>query len=311
MPKARVEDHIGRRFKLRELYILSTVVQWGSMAKAAARLAMSQPAVSEAIASLEATLQVRLLDRGPRGIEPTIYAQALLKRGTIVFDELRQGIRDIEYLADPATGEVRIGCPESLAAGFVPAMIDGFSRRHPQVTFQVVDAGTNALEFRELRERRVDLILGRISPSFTDDEIDVDSLFDDRLFVVASADSRWARRRKIAPAELIDEPWILAAPNNLVRLLFIEAFRAHGLEAPRAKVTSDSMNVRMHLLASGRFLTFIAESLLRHNAKRWSLKALPVDLGIQQLPVAVATLRNRTPSPTVQLFVEHVKAAIK
>jgi DNA-binding transcriptional LysR family regulator len=137
MAKARLEDHIGRRFKLRELYILSTVVQWGSMAKAAARLAMSQPAVSEAIASLEATLQVRLLDRGPRGIEPTIYAQALLKRGTIVFDELRQGIRDIEYLADPATGEVRIGCPESLAAGFVPAMIDGFSRRHPQVTFQV------------------------------------------------------------------------------------------------------------------------------------------------------------------------------
>jgi DNA-binding transcriptional LysR family regulator len=70
------------------------------------------------------------------------------------------------------------------------------------------------------------------------------------------------------------------------------------------------MNVRMHLLASGRFLTFIAESLLRHNAKRRSLKALSVDLGIQQLPVAIATLRNRTLSPTVLLFIEHIKAAI-
>jgi DNA-binding transcriptional LysR family regulator len=310
MADARLEDHIGRRFKLRELYILATVVQWGSMARAAARLAMSQPAVSEAIASLEATLQVRLLDRGPRGIEPTIYAQALLKRGTVVFDELRQGIRDIEYLADPATGEVRIGCPESLAAGFVPAMIDGFSKRHPHVTFHVVDAGTTALEFRELRERRVDLILGRISRSFTDDEIKIDSLFDDRLFVVASAESQWARRRRIPPAELVDEPWILSPANNLVRLLFVEAFRAHGLEPPRATVTSNSMNVRMHLLASGRFLTFIAESLLRHNAKRWSLKALSVDLGNQQLPVAIATLRNRTLSPTALLFIEHIKAAI-
>jgi DNA-binding transcriptional LysR family regulator len=167
------------------------------------------------------------------------------------------------------------------------------------------------LEFRELRERRVDLILGRISTSFTDDEIHIDSLFDDRLFVVASADSRWARRRKIAPAELVDEPWILAPPDNLVRLLLVEAFRAQCLEAPRAKVTSNSMNVRMHLLASGRFLTFIAESLLRHNAKRWSLRALHVDLGIQQLPVAVATLRNRTLSPTAQLFIDHMKAAIK
>src|SRR6516164_5720030 len=223
MAKADLQDHIGRRFKLRELYILTAVVERGSMAKAAAHLAMSQPAVSEAIASLEATLQVRLLDRGPRGIEPTIYGQALLKRGTVVFDELRQGIRDIEYLADPATGEIRMGCPESLAAGFVPAMIDQFSRRHPQVTFQVVDANIAALEFRELRERTVDLMLGRISKPFADDEINIDTLFDDRLFVVASTESRWARRRKIALAELANEPWILAPPNNLVRVLFVEA----------------------------------------------------------------------------------------
>ena len=310
MANRRFEDHIGRRFKLRELYILSAVVQSGSMAKAAGRLAMSQPAVSEAIASLEATLQVRLLDRGPRGVEPTIYARALLKRGIVVFDELRQGIRDIEYLADPATGEVRIGCPESLAAGFVPATIEGFSKRHPQVAFEVVDAGTTALEFRELRERRVDLIVGRISRSFADGAIAIENLFDDRLFVVASAKSQWAHRRKIAPVELVDEPWILAPSSNLVRLLFVEAFRGLGLEPPRAKVTTNSIHVRMHLLASGRFLTFIAESLLRHNAKRWSLKALPVDLAVQQLPVAVATLRNRTLSPTVQLFIEHLRKAI-
>ena len=75
------ESRIGRRLKLRDLHILSVVVQWGSMTKAASQLAMSQPAVSELIASLEATLGVRLLDRNPRGIEATFYAHALLKRG--------------------------------------------------------------------------------------------------------------------------------------------------------------------------------------------------------------------------------------
>jgi DNA-binding transcriptional LysR family regulator len=309
MAKAGVDEQIGRRLKLREIYILSAVVERGSMAKAAQHLAMSQPAVSEAIAGLEATLKVRLLDRGPRGIEPTIYAQALLKRGTVVFDELSQGLRDIAYLADPATGEVRIGCPESLAAGFVPAMIDGFSKRHPRVAFQVVDTNIAALEFRELRARTVDLMLGRISRPFSDEEIAIDSLFDDRFLVVASADSRWARRRKIAPADLVNEPWILAPPNNLIRVLFDDAFRARGLKAPRAMVTSNSINVRMHLLAGGRFLTFIAASVLRQNAKRWSLKALPVDLGVQQLTVAVATLKNRTLSPAAELFIAHIKAA--
>ena len=80
------ESRIGRRLKLRDLHILSIVVQWGSMAKAAAQLAMSQPSVSESIASLEAALRVRLLDRNARGVEPTFYAHALLKRGDVVFD---------------------------------------------------------------------------------------------------------------------------------------------------------------------------------------------------------------------------------
>lgn len=81
------ERRIGGRLKLRDLHILSKVVEWGSMARAASRLGMSQP-VSEAIANLESALHVRLLDRTARGIEPTIYAAVLLKRERIVFDEL-------------------------------------------------------------------------------------------------------------------------------------------------------------------------------------------------------------------------------
>ena len=107
------DSRLGHRLKLRDLHILLTVVHWGSMAKGAAHLGMSQPAVSEAIASLEGTLGVRLLDRSSRGVEPTIYARALLKRGDVIFDELKQGIRDIEFLANPTAGEVQIGVPES------------------------------------------------------------------------------------------------------------------------------------------------------------------------------------------------------
>src|SRR4029079_18160570 len=98
------ESRIGRRLKLRDLHILFAVVHWGSMARAARYLTMSQPAVSKLIADLEDVLRVRLLDRSPRGIEPTLYAHALLKRGYVAFDELKQGIRDIEFLADPTAG---------------------------------------------------------------------------------------------------------------------------------------------------------------------------------------------------------------
>jgi DNA-binding transcriptional LysR family regulator len=304
------ESRIGRRLRLRDLHILFAVVQWGSMAKAATHLAMSQPAVSESIANLEDALRVRLLDRSSRGIEPTIYAHALLKRGHVVFDELRQGIRDIEFLVDPTAGEVRIASPEAMAAGLLPAVIDQLSRRYPQIVVRVVQANPSILDFRELRERKVDLMMGRIPRSVVEDDLDIEILFDDPHRVVVGVRSPWARRRKITLAELVNEPWIFPS-NQVIRTLITEAFKAHGLEIPQERVSAGSILLRNHLLATGRFLTVLPDSVLRYNAKQWSLKALPVDLGVKPRAVAIVTLKNRTVSPVVQLFVEHVRVVAK
>src|SRR5712671_873468 len=126
------ESQIGRRLKLRDLHVFFTVVERGSMSKAAQQLGVSQPAVSEVIADLEHALGVRLLDRRPQGVEPTMYGGALLKRSIAVFDELKQSVRDIEFLADPTSGELRIGCTESIGAMF-PSMMEQFCLHHPRV----------------------------------------------------------------------------------------------------------------------------------------------------------------------------------
>jgi DNA-binding transcriptional LysR family regulator len=127
------ESQIGRRLKLRDLHVFSTVVQHGSMAKAARHLGVSHPAVSEVIADLEHALGVRLLDRSAQGIEPTIYGDALLKRSVAVFDELKQSIRDIEFLSDATTGEVRIGSMEGPWFTLLPDAIRRFSQQYPRI----------------------------------------------------------------------------------------------------------------------------------------------------------------------------------
>jgi DNA-binding transcriptional LysR family regulator len=304
------ENRIGRRLKLRDLHILAIVVQWGSMAKAASRLAMSQPAVSESIASLEATLGVRLLDRNARGVEPTFYAHALLKRGDVVFDELMQGVRDIEFLANPKVGEIRVASGDTMAAGLLAPVIDRLSRRYPEIVVRVAQASAETLEYPELRERKVDVALARISKSFVQSDLDVEILFDDPSRVVVGALSPWARRRKVTLAELVDEIWTFTS-DQIIRDLITEAFQFHGLEAPQERVSASSMLLRNQLLATGRYLTVLPESVLRHNAKQWSLKALPVDLGMKPMSVAIITLKNRTVSPVVQLFVEQVRAVAK
>src|SRR5213075_1735695 len=126
----QLSDRIERRMKLRDLHILMTVVQAGSMGKAAERLNTTQPAISRSIAELEHALGVRLLDRHRQGIEPTEYGRALLDCGVAVFDDLRQGVKNIEFLADPAAGQVRIGCNPFLAASFVSTVIDRLSRHY-------------------------------------------------------------------------------------------------------------------------------------------------------------------------------------
>ena len=280
------ERRIGGRLKLRDLHILSMVVQWGSMAKAATHLAMSQPAVSEAIANLEAALKVNLLDRNVRGVEPTIYATALLKRERAVFDELQQGIKEIAFLANPTAGEVRLATTEVLACGLVPHVIERLSRRYPQILIHAVVADTTTLEFRELRERRVDILLARVPEATVDKDIDP-TFSRGCALVVAGAQSPWARRRNVTLAELVDEPWVFPYAQ-VVRGLITAAFRAHGLSMPRERVTSGTLHLQKHLLTTGRFLTITSNSVLQYNAEQWAVKALPIDLRIKPRPHAIS-----------------------
>src|SRR5262245_4282077 len=109
---AHWNERVRRRLKLRDVDILLAVIQTGSMGKAARALNISQPAVSKAIAYLENTLGVPMLDRSRQGVEATQYGRALVKRGVAMFDELRQGVQDIASLTDPTVGEVRMGGSE-------------------------------------------------------------------------------------------------------------------------------------------------------------------------------------------------------
>ena len=293
-------ERIERRLKLHDLRVLMSVVDEGSMAKAAERLATSQPAVSRTIADLEHSLSVRLLDRGPRGVVPTPYGRALIKRSVTVFDELRQGVKDLEFLADPTAGEVRIAAPMIMAAGLVPAVIDRLTRRHPRVVCHL----TVDMTYRALEEREVDLVITQIGLGAADHmEVEAELLYADRLFVVAATKNPWSRRRRISLADLMNEPWTLPPPD-MPGMVHAEVFRAAGLGLPAATVVIASGIARIALVAEGRFLTLAAESVFRFASRNMAIKALPIDVPDIRIPVGIVTLKNRTLTPVAQLFID-------
>ncbi len=299
------DAQIGRRLKLRDLHVFFTVVQCGSMAKAAARLGVTHPTVSEVIGDLEHIFGVRLLDRSSQGVAPTIYGGALLKRSIAAFDELKQSRRDIAFLADPTVGELRIACPESLSAAILAPIMKRFVETYPRVVLHVDDLPLPSLPLSELRGRKHDLILARIvKPLASVEDVTVDILFNDKLVVATNLHSKWARRHTIELAELIDEPWIVTAPDTWNYALLAEAFQARGLDVPKASLVVQSGLLRTHLLANGGYITTFAQSVLQLHADRYGLKRLPVDLTDRSLPVAILTVKNRTLSPVVERFID-------
>jgi DNA-binding transcriptional LysR family regulator len=304
-------ERIARRLKLRDLYVLKTVAELGSMGKAAAQLAVSQPAISKAITDLEHVLGVRLLDRSRQGVEPTIYGSALLKWSVAVFDNLKQGVDEIDFLADPTAGDLRVGTTEVMMAALVPAVIDRLSRQYPRMVFSVWQAASAEQQYSHLRARNIDLIFGRLVTPIADEDLDVEILFEDSLSVVAGIDNKWQRRRKIDPAELINEPWAFPSYDFFIGSIVKEAFRAKGLDPPRHTVTANSVQLITTLVATGRFLGVLPLRIVRLRAKRQSEKALPVDLPMRPLPVAIVTLKGRTISPAAHLFIECARKIVK
>jgi DNA-binding transcriptional LysR family regulator len=306
----QLSDRIGSRMKLQDLHVLMTVVQAGSMGKAAQRLNTTQPNVSRSIAELERTLGVRLLDRHRQGIEPTEYGRALLDCGVAVFDDLRQGVKKIKSLADPTAGEVRIGSTAFLAASFVSAVVDRLTRRYPRIVFHFVTGYMETLQ-AELNARNVDLLILRSAGPLADERLDFEFLFDDSYVVVVGAQNQWVGRRRIEIADLVDEAWVLPPPESVIGAVVREAFSNSGRDYPRVTVLTDSPHMRISLLATGRFVTMFPASALRFLTRRSELKILPVELPTARRPNGIVTLKNRALSPVAKLFIDCAREVAK
>ena len=303
------ESQIGRRLKLRDLHVFMTIAQRGSMAKAAEHLGVSQPAVSEIIADLEHALGVRLLDRGPQGVTPTMYGREMIERSRAAFDELKQGITTIEALADPTVGAVRIGCSESLMSAILAPVIDRFSREYPRVRLHVQNTNTSTLDLPDLRDRTLDVVLVRpVRPHANDEDMNVEMLFNDEMVVAVGKTHRLAHRHDVDLVEILDEPWILTAPGTWNHTTIANALQAQGFDMPPIRLTTFSLNLRIDLLATGRFITAFPKAAISADAERSSLKILPVNLPARPWPVEIITLKNRTLNPAAQRFIDDVRA---
>ena len=301
------EDQRLRRLKLRDLYILQVVADAGSMAKAAPRLAMSQPAVSRVIAEMEQTLGVPVFDRTSAGVELTAYGAILRRRATNVADELNQGLGELNFLADPTQGEIRIGSTGPMTA-LVATIVQRMSSTYPKIVFHVSVADTLQL-FRQLRNREIDVAISRMTQDFAESDLHAEPLFEDELAVIAGKQNKLARRRNLTLKDLIGERWVFGPPETSFLSPFIEeAFRAEGLSVPSATVVGPTQ-LASNLLTAGPFLAILPRALLRYPRPHPTLVALSARLPTTRRPIGILRLRHRSMSPITRIFCELAREA--
>ncbi len=294
------DDRIGRRLRLKDLHTLQTVAEVGSMAKASERLALSQPAISKAISDMEHILGAPLLDRSSRGVELTECGRLLVERTQVVFDEITQGVSDIDRMSDPTRGKVKIGTTEPIA-GVVSEIISRLASKYPHLTYDVTISDFDTL-IGGLRQRMHDVVVTRWAPPPVADDLAVQTLFKSSLAVMAAQGHALLRRKNLSLGNLMDERWTLSPPDSFLGRVVADLFRRRKLPLPPTVVTTISIHMRFDLLASGGFLTVLPAQMLQYPSNRAWLRALDVDLRDSSQPIASITLKRRRAGGAVKLF---------
>lgn len=305
-------DALIRRLRLRDLRTLASVARGGSMRKAAQDLHLSLPAVSRSIADLEATVGLPLLVRTTSGAVPTAYGEALVRRSRVLFDELEAGMRELAQLADPGTGDVRLGCMETLHAGLVGACVEQLVQLHPRMKITLELGQAPDLVQYHLSQRIVDFVVARPLKLPLPAGMHGEALFHDRLLVVTGEDSRWARQQRITLADLADAYWIVGANEMEPGSPLVEAFERARVAMPSRVIRTGSLHTRYRLLqAGGDFVTLMPDSLLAFTARRTDVRVLPVELPVWLSPTMIITIKGRSLPPAADLFIDTLRRMAK
>jgi len=160
-----------------------------------------------------------------------------------------------------------------------------------------------------LRSRQADIIFSRRVE--TNDDFAYEPFFEQQLFVVCGRKSRWANRRRVALAQLMDEPWVMPDSANIIAPLVDECFRASGLPKPEGQIIANSLNVRELMASRGHFLTILPSSSLYASSGRTPLKIVPVALPVKPQLVEIITLKRRALAPVAKVFLDSLRRSAK
>lgn len=303
-------EHLVRRLRLRHLELLVALAEAGTLRGAAARLHLSQPALSKMLSEIEAGFGGRLFERRPQGVAANALGKAVTYRARVILGELARGRDDVDALRTGAEGVLRLGAPSVTAV--VPRAIAQLRLRVPGARIQIRE-GRVADLIRRLLDGELDCVLGAItSESLTSDLprlLRTEISLEDELCVLCAAEHPLARSRRLRWADLHSACWVAPPKDTVVRQAFMTAFLNEGLAPPEPVIeVVSSVTIGGVLRMDPGLVGTVRIEHARDELARGGVRRLSVSPRIPLPSLGLYTRRSvEPPAPLVHAFTEAIR----
>ena len=263
------------RARLRHLQTLVLVAELASFRKAGQAIGMTQPAVSQVVADIEALLGVELFQRHARGARPTAICRELLPAARQAIHALGMGLEAVTARIAHGGGTIRLGASGPAMSGLLADALPTFARRHPSIHVRVAELPSDFLGLH-IPPGESDLIACRC-PVVVPDGWSFTTLREDRYVIACRPEHRLARRRRVTMDELADETWLPPPVSTAARRFFDESFAARGLEPRYCNVTTSATPILWAMLRSQDLIMLLPFSAVRQLTEARQLTTIAID----------------------------------
>ncbi|HYB90330.1 MAG TPA: LysR family transcriptional regulator [Candidatus Binataceae bacterium] len=265
---------------LRQARHLLAVAEHGNMLRAAKAIHISQPALSKSIQNLESELGVRLFDRGPHGVTPTIYSTALLKHARLLLNQSEQAVAEIGAIKNGRLGHLRLGVA-NFAIHFLPSVLARLLSSKPGLSFEIVDGtyeGLTAL----VREGALDAVVSGLPPVHQVEDLVHEELVATRFVRVCRPDYRPFQRPDVSLAQLAGARWILTNRPQAIIDLWELSFREARINPPKPLLLSSSMMFIKAMLLEGSFVSVLPRGIVEPEVRSGRLTAVSGEANVSE-----------------------------
>ncbi|MBV6323062.1 LysR family transcriptional regulator [Duganella violaceipulchra] len=294
------------RLKTRQLLLLIALDDEGTLMRAAEVLCMTQPAASKQLKELEDMLGIALFERLPRGMEPTIYGESMIRHARMALTSLARAHEDIVALRAGLAGQVDVGSIMTPAMRLLPCAITRVKKLAPLLRIGVqVESSMVLLE--RLQRGNFDFLLARMTGLSDNADLQYEELAAEPVVVVARVGHPLAGRARLSLHELAGAPWIMPPPGSILRQRFDQQFHNAGLEPPGDVVDTSEIVLITSMLQMSDALNVMSADIALHYQELGLLAVLPIELACQMDPYGIIRRRDRLLSPGAELLLQAIR----